>query len=369
MPRSPGPLRRWLCIAVAAWALAGPDGVAADHGAARPDLSPPWPQEAALTGIANRTVSFPSRSPFSLADAVAGAERSPPTTARGALFLPRGASADHPVPAVVMLHGASGVQQEREMRYGRQLAAMGVAALVVDSFGARRDRATGFIDRLLNITETMVLADAYAALRYLDARPEVDGSRVVLIGFSYGGMAATYAAFAQVAETLASGGERFAGHVAFYAPCIAEFEDGRATGAPLLMLYGGKDAIVDPARCASIAEELESGGGRVETMVYPDAVHQWDGRTVGPRMIGRNLAPCRFHVARDGTVTGSLWPFAMSDPFNRKMILGLCADGEGYLIGRDESVRERSNADLAAFLEDVFTGPGAQAAQRTPPPR
>lgn len=323
---------------------------------AEPDLTPPWPQEAALAGIAGASVSFPSHSPFALADVGRGAERDPPTIARGTLFLPREASAAEPVPAVVMLHGASGVLPERELTYGRQLAAMGAAALVVDSFGARRDRATGFIDRLLEITETMILADAFSALRYLNSRPEIDGDRVVLIGFSYGGMAATYAAFAQVSEALAPGGRRFAGHVAYYAPCIAEFEDGRATGAPLLLLYGGKDGIIDPARCAELTATLEAGGGRVETVVYPEAVHQWDGRFGAPRMIGRNLAPCRFHISKSGQISAASWPLQMTGPFSRKMILGLCAASEGYMIGRDDAVRERSNADLGRFLEQVFAG-------------
>jgi dienelactone hydrolase len=336
-------------------------GAAADPGAALQGpgplrLAPPWPQEAALGGIDGTAVTFDSHSPFSLADVGRGPALDPPTVARATLFLPPAASAQAPVPAVIMLHGASGVLTEREMTYGRQFAAMGVAALVVDVFGARRDRGTGFTARLLNITEAMVLADAYAGLRYLDRLPEVDGARVVLIGFSYGGMATTYAAYAQVAETFAPGGERFVGHVAYYAPCIAEFEDGRATGAPLLMLYGGKDAIVDPDRCAAMAEALEAGGAEVETIVYPEAVHQWDGRFGAPRMIGRNLKGCGFHVARDGTVSDSFLPITMSDPFTRKLILALCVAKDGYMIGRDDAVRDRSNADLARFLEKVFAG-------------
>lgn len=373
MPRCVGylPPRRFALALGAVLALAGGSG---SPGIARaaPDLTPPWPQEAALTGIAGKTVAFPSHSPFTLADVGQGARRDPPTTAQGTLFLPRGISAADPAPAVVMLHGASGVLDEREMTYGRQLSALGVAALVVDSFGARRDRGTRFIDRLLNITETMILADAYAALRYLASRPEIDGDRVVLVGFSYGGMAATYAAFAQVAEALAPRGERFAGHVAYYAPCIAEFKDGRATGAPLLLLYGGKDGSIDPARCAALAAKLEAGGGRVETIVYPGALHQWDGRFGAPRMIGRNLADCRFHVSKKGQVSAAGWPLQMTGPFSRKMILGFCAKREGYMIGRDDSVRERSNADLAAFLETVFTGPGAPGAatsRRSPLPQ
>ena len=195
MPRSPGQFGQWVLIVGTAWVLAsalawaGPG--TADRGFFRLRLSQPWPQEAALTDIAGEPVRFPSSSPFSLVDAAATSGRSPPTLAMATLFLPRGASAAAPVPAVVMLHGASGVQHQREMTYARQLSAMGVAALVIDSFGPRRDMATGFVDRLLNITETMILADAYAALRYLKSRPDIDGSSVVLIVFSYGGMAAT----------------------------------------------------------------------------------------------------------------------------------------------------------------------------------
>ena len=87
------------------------------------------------------------------------------------------------------------------------------------------------------------------------------------------------------AAAICSPCERFAGHVAYYAPCIAEFEDSRATGAPLLMLYCGKDAIVDPDRCAEMAAALEAGGSQVDAIVYPDALHQWDGRFGSPRMI------------------------------------------------------------------------------------
>src|SRR5207237_2220285 len=137
-----------------------------------------------------------------------------------------------------------------------QLARMGVAALVVDSFGARRHLGTEFIERILNITETMILADAYSGLGFLAARPEIDPRRVVLTGFSYGAMAAMYGLYAQIADKLAPAGPRFAGHVAFYGPCIARFEDNRTTAAPLLLLIGGKDEIVDQRRCAETAADI-----------------------------------------------------------------------------------------------------------------
>ncbi len=68
------------------------------------------------------------------------------------------------MPAVVILHGAAGVLSSCGPLYARQLAGMGVAGVVVEMFGARRDLGTGFVERLLNITEAAFLADAVATL-------------------------------------------------------------------------------------------------------------------------------------------------------------------------------------------------------------
>lgn len=316
-------------------------------------LQAPWPQAPAAGGLDGREVRLDSADPFALTDVASAPGRE--VVAR--LYLPEDASAAEPVPAVVLLHGAGGVLAARELTYARQFAEMGVAALVLDAFGNRRDLATGFIERLLSITEAMLLADAFAGLRFLDGLPEVDGGRVALVGFSYGAMAATFAAYEQVAETYAPGGERFAGHAAYYGPCIARFRDNRATGAPLLMLIGSEDEITDPERCAAVAEELRDGGAEVELIRYEGAYHQWDGGRAGPRRSGRNLADCNLTVTRAGTVRDSFTRLSMGTPLLRRAILGLCAGSEGYLIGRDDSIRERSNADLGRFLGGVFADP------------
>lgn len=315
-------------------------------------LPDPWPAPEAVRGNAGEAVAFPSQSPFVPVDIGTAADA--PTTARAQLFMPDGASPARRVPAVILMHGSGGVQETRELTYGRQFAAMGIAALVIDSFGARRDRGTSFVDRLLNITETMLVADAYAGLAYLAGRGDVDAARVVLIGYSYGGMAAIYGAYAQLAAALSPGGLRFAGHVAFYGPCIARFEDPRTTGAPVLLLYGGRDATTDPRRCGEVADDLRAGGSRVETIIYPDAVHQWDGGFEQERPIGRDLTPCSFTVERDGTVRDDNTWLAMGGPFTRKVILWLCVDDVPYMIGRNDGVRAQSNRDLGRFLARVF---------------
>jgi dienelactone hydrolase len=338
----------WLVCSLALLPTAGPVRAA-------PDLLAPWPIGEALARIVAEPVTFASHSPFSLADVGGGPALDPPTEAVGTLYLP--AVIDPPVPAVVLLHGASGVRRMREQTYGRQLAALGIAALVIDAFAPRRDMGRGFIERILNITETMLIADAYAALRYLAARPEIDGERVVMMGFSYGGMASVLSAYAQVAALFAPDGLRFVGHVAYYGPCIARFEDPRTTGAPVLMLFGDDDAIMNPERCAETVADLRRGGSAAEMIVYPGARHQWDGsRTVAWRA-PRHLADCAVTVDAEGDVHDDRTHLPMIGPTTRRIILGLCSDDDGYLVARDDAVRTRSNRDLGRFLADVLATP------------
>ena len=192
-------------------------------------------------------------------------------------------------------------------------------------------------------------ADAYAALDALSHRRDIDASHVALVGFSYGGMAATYAMQRTLSDRLARPGERFAAVASYYAPCIARFDDVRTTGAPLLMMYGGKDQLIHPDRCASVADDLRRGGSAVTVVAFPDAVHQWDGE-MAPRLIGRHLADCDFRVDRHGIVHDRNTGLVMTGPLTRGVILGLCTGDRPWPIGRDDAVTARSNALLGRFL-------------------
>ncbi len=318
-------------------------------------LASPWPDPDEVRDVAPVDVTLASSDPFTPADIGRSASR----TVHAQLYLPPGASAAHKVPAVVLLHGSVGNYEERGYRYGLPLAELGVAVLVVETYASRTDLATSFIGRALHITETMFDADAYAGLRALAARPDIDASHVALMGFSYGGMATTYALYDTVADRLDPGGPRFAAHVAYYAPCIARFADSRTTGAPLLMLYGGRDELIHADRCARIAADLRGGGSAVTVVSYPDAVHQWDGE-MEPRLIGRHLADCRFEVDRFGRVHEATTGVTMSNPLTRGLVLAACTGDRPWPIGRDDAVVAKSNADLERFLRGVFDGPGVR---------
>jgi hypothetical protein len=180
-------------------------------------------------------------------------------------------------------------------------------------------------------------------------------------------MASVVAAYRQIAESFSPNGLRFAGHVSFYGPCIARFEVPKTTGAPVLMLWGSEDTLIDPKRCAEIAADLRGGGAKVETVVYPGAVHQWDGDLAGPRRMRRNLAGCSFMVETDGTVRDMLSSLPMTGTFGRRLMLATCTNTDGYLIGRDDTLRVHSTRDLGRFLAGILAPPmktGTGAAPR-----
>ena len=350
--------------ATAAAVLSGP--AAADQLAAIDPLLDPWPNGHIISRIDGESMRFPSVSPFALNDVEELDPDAPGHQALGRLFLPERASILTPVPGVVLLHGARGVSAARELTYGKQFAAMGIAALVVDVFGSRRELGTSFTKRVIEITESMVLADAFAAQRVLAARPEVDGSRISIIGFSYGGMASLYAAHQQVADLYGRHYNRqpgpdvrpFRSPVAFYAPCIARFEDTRATGAPVLMLWGDRDELIVEENCQALAEDLRGGGSEVAVHIFEGAYHQWDGGSSTPWRMHRGLAGCSFTVDRDGGVRGDLpgTPFkqTMTNWLNRFVILALCTDTTGFVMGRDYDVRTRSNHLVGKFLAETL---------------
>jgi dienelactone hydrolase len=316
----------------------------------------PWPQASTSSGESLEIDSF---SPF-VPSAIG--KDAPTAKAKLTWYAPKGASATNKAPAVVLLHGAGGVSYARENTYAAQLASMGIGAMVVDVFGARRDLATSFVDRVIEITETMALADAYATLAWLKAKPEIDANRVALWGFSYGAMSSVFAANAAIADRFANlyglGSTRFAAHVAFYGPCITDFDEPKTTGAPMLLAWGDKDELIDARRCEELAGQLRQGGSKVRSVVFEGAAHQWDGGWTGSRRIGRQLNECRFRVARDLDVRSGMLGVGMSDPTTRKLMLALCVGSEGYVISADEKVRAKSNKLVGEFLNGVFRLPG-----------
>jgi dienelactone hydrolase len=294
-------------------------------------------------------VSFPTLNPRRKYDI-----RDPETRGRaldcpGALFLPSQPTARRP--AVVVALGLSGPKRDRELRYAEKLAQRGYVALVPNSYAARgADRHSDPV-RALWITPSMMLADAFSALRFLSRRPEVDRGNISILGFSYGGMISVLAAYEQVRKRFCRERDlRFASHVSYYGCSIPRFDDPTTTGAPVLMLVGELDKNVSIERSRHIADDLRRGGSDVRFALFEGSHHQWDRVHAGPEPVFYALADCHIRIACDGSARDERTGLPITGTPSYLLFLTRNARLRGYTMLRDEQAARRSDEMLLAFL-------------------
>jgi dipeptidyl aminopeptidase/acylaminoacyl peptidase len=111
---------------------------------------------------------------------------------RGFLHRPESFSAARRYPAVLLLHGLGGNHIESHRFFvlvARRLAAQNILAARFDFIGSGNSDG-----EFCDVTPHTELHDTLALLQWLQAQPGVDRTRIGLIGFSLGGLLATYAA-------------------------------------------------------------------------------------------------------------------------------------------------------------------------------
>ena len=235
----------------------------------------------------------------------------------GYVFKPQGA---HParVPAVVMMHGRAGpysslangkydatTLSERHRQWGALWAQQGYLAVLVDGFGPRGNPQGfprfSYDQRPETLNEVTVRPlDAYGALTYLRARPDVVAARVALQGWSNGGSATlatmSVATPALKSPTPATG---FRGALAFYPACglKGQFEEGVVPYAPLRVLMGSADEEVSPKVCTTLVDKGRAHQGDITIKIYPDATHDFDDPGTNRQSVAANVAARRDGMA------------------------------------------------------------------------
>jgi dienelactone hydrolase len=193
----------------------------------------------------------------------------------GLLLRPPGAG---PFPAVVMLHGCSGLRtrsgaiQAKPRFWAEHLRGLGYLALLVDSFTTRGIDEVCTGRHLLSPVRDRA-DDARGALRYLQARPDVRADGIGLLGWSNGAAAALSVLFDR-----GSAERDFRAAVAFYPNCTRQYPgapDFRPY-APLYILVGGQDDWTPAPPCVELAGRARARGAPIAIKVYPGAHHGFD---------------------------------------------------------------------------------------------
>jgi carboxymethylenebutenolidase len=245
---------------------------------------------------------LPERVTFASADGT--------TTLTGYLFSPAAHAAR--APAVVMMHGRAGAYSslangrydastlsKRHKAWGELWAEHGYVALLVDGFGPRGYPAGfprhSYDSRPETLNEVTVRPrDAYGALAYLRTRPDVDGARVGLQGWSNGG-SATLAAMGASPEH-----KGFVAALAFYPACGLKgaFESGYKPYAPVRVFMGTADEEVSPKRCKRLVEASRAAGGDIAIRLYDGATHSFDDPGAKRQRVDANAEATEDAVAR-----------------------------------------------------------------------
>ena len=195
----------------------------------------------------------------------------------GRLYRPEGAG---PFPAIVMMHGCNGMWaasgREPTLLYrfwAEHFMRRGYVTLLVDSFGPRGER------EICTQAERKVSEardrprDAYAALRWLAARDDVDARRISVMGWSNGAMAVMHA-LRPDAPGRGIGGPEFRSAVAFYPGCNFFARTSYQPIAPLLIQAGAADDWTPASPCETVARRVS--GAAIEIDVYDGAHHGFD---------------------------------------------------------------------------------------------
>ena len=138
-------------------------------------------------------IYYPIKSPYDFSRILNGYEQLQSHTGKSELFMPPGASADNPVPAVIIMHGSGGIKNGRENGYAKLFSEHGMAALIIDYYEPRGvTKDTPYVMKTMIATEVDIMSDAYSALKILSTHPAIDPSRIGITGYSYGGMGTRY---------------------------------------------------------------------------------------------------------------------------------------------------------------------------------
>jgi dienelactone hydrolase len=225
-------------------------------------------------GMAQEKVDIPSRTPSTWTEYAHGQGAS--VTVVGYLYLPSGAKG--PVPAMILKHGSAGLtgaQGDNIRKWAKSLNDWGMAALVVDSFGARGiGESASDQGKLRSLAD---LADAFAALKVLAADARIDSGRIGIVGWSRGGAVAMETALESARlAVLTPADAKFAAHVVFYGMASPQYRDSATDHAPMLFLHGDADNLVPVGPTREFADWIRTQGNPVTFQTYPAVYHDFD---------------------------------------------------------------------------------------------
>jgi len=184
----------------------------------------------------------------------------------GELAIPDGA--DGKMPLVILVHGTRGVGY-REDQWSDYLSEQGFATFKLDYFSPR-----GVSGRGRNIPRPP--EDVWGALKVLAANPQIDASKIAVMGFSNGGSVTRSSAELDPGND--TNGIVPKAYIMVYGGCHTPISLHSTDYQPaLLYIVGSEDKLVTAETCSS--RKNDSNSKDLDVMVIDGAYHMFDGNT------------------------------------------------------------------------------------------
>ena len=273
------------------------------------------------------------------------------------LYMPKNIS--EKIPAMVIVHGIGGLytrdgKKRAYWEYAELLAENGIAAVIVDTHGAR---GVG-VSTMLGSAEVPVYsfaADAFAVADLLRTHPQIDSDRIGIMGFSKGGSTSLLASdqrFTSLSKTKSA----FKLHIPIYPGCQTFPAVLQPTRAQVHMLLGSEDNFTGISGCFEIEQKLKESNTPTKITVYKGAHHGWDENVSLIRSYDVSSEDCRWILHDSGVVSGK----------NRQPILN-SSDGNTYFknctkqstiwIGRNESANKSGRQAVIDTVKQYLVDP------------
>jgi dienelactone hydrolase len=238
------------------------------------------------------------------------------TKLKAYLYRPAG---DGPFPAVVALHGCSGLSgrsgpvSTRYRDWGERLSEAGFAVLYPDSFGSRGLASQCTVRGSSVRTARERVADAVAARRWLQNQSWVVPDRVSLLGWQNGAVATLWTIRRRGRTDATDGTPDFRSAVALYPGCRRLRQTEWSARVPTLVLVGASDDWGPAAACEQMVANARGRSAQTQIIVYPGAYAEFDH----PNMPMRQLSNLAFSADGSGHAHSGTNPAARADAIKR----------------------------------------------------
>ena len=239
-------------------------------------------------GSAGRNIDIPSANPSNYYQAVSQAADMARVVIDGKLFLPPAAPRHGQLPLVIVTPGSLGIAASH-LAHAETLTGIGIAAFVLDPFGAR-----GVGSTVANQTQFSFAASAYdvlAAWKVLSAQGEIDAKRIGAQGHSRGGSAVMTAATRRFADPALGRGGGLKAVLAAYPWCGHQFLDPDVGETEIRILMGDRDEWCSPMQVQGHAQAIRLAGGKVTLRLFAGVAHSFDRGTPLQRIDEASVAP------------------------------------------------------------------------------